>query len=311
MKIVFLDAATLGDDADLSSIELKGSLFCYDTTKPHEVIDRIKDAHVVIVNKIKIGATEIDGARNLKLICVAATGMNNIDIEYAKSENIAVKNVAGYSTESVAQITFGSLLALINKTGYFDNVVKSGEYSKSIHFTHTGRPFFELYGKTFGIIGMGSIGKRVASIAKSFGCNVAYYSTNGVAHCKDYPSVSLEELLAKSDIISIHSPLNDNTKNLISLKELKLMKPSAILINMGRGGIVNENDLAQALNFGLISGAVTDVYEDEPITEGHPYLYLKDPERMILTPHIGWASVEARGRLITSIAENIALELSI
>lgn len=196
-------------------------------------------------------------------------------------------------------------MALINSTIYFDSVVKNGSYSKNGHFTDTGRAFFELKGKNFGVIGMGNIGKKVATIASAFGCNVFYYSTGGVAHCKDYPSVCLSELIAKSDIISIHSPLNEKTKNLISLKELKAMKTSALLVNMGRGGIVNENDLAQALNFGLIAGAVTDVYEDEPIPEGHPYLTLKNPEKMVLTPHIGWASIEARKLLIEKLAENI------
>jgi glycerate dehydrogenase len=196
-------------------------------------------------------------------------------------------------------------LSLICSIGYYDNVVKSGAYSQSQFFTDSGRSFQELKGKCFGIIGMGNIGKRVASIASSFGCKVYYYSTNGIAHCKDYPSVSLEELLQKSDVISIHSPLNEKTKNLISLKEMKEMKTSAVLINMGRGGIVNESDLVQSLNFGLIAGAVIDVYEDEPIKSDHPYMKIKDKEKVILTPHIGWASIEARKVLVDKLAENI------
>lgn len=305
MKIVFLDASTLGEDANFAQLEELGTLVCYSLTEPNDVKSRIKDAHVVIVNKVKLGKEEIDCAKKLKLICVAATGTNNIDGEYAKQAGIPVKNVVNYSTDSVAQITFGSLLTLINNNIYFDSIVKNGNYSKNGHFTDTGRTFFELKGKNFGIIGMGNIGKKVASIASAFGCNVSYYSTGGVAHCKEYPSVCLSELLAKSDIISIHSPLNDKTKNLISLKELKAMKTSAILINMGRGGIVNEKELAQALNFGLIAGAVIDVYEDEPIPEDHPYLTLKNPEKMVLTPHIGWASIEARKLLIEKLVQNI------
>lgn len=305
MKIVFLDAATLGEDANFSELEKLGTFVSYSLTEESDVISRIKDTHVVIVNKVKLGKREIDSAQNLKLICVAATGTNNIDSEYATKKGIPVKNVVNYSTDSVAQITFGSLLTLINSSIYFDSIVKDGSYSNSGHFTDTGRSFFELKGKNFGIIGMGNIGKRVAAIASAFGCNVFYYSTGGVAHCKEYPSVSLSELLAKSDIVSIHSPLNEKTQNLISLKELKAMKTSALLINMGRGGIVNEKELAQALNYGLIAGAVIDVYEDEPIPEGHPYLSLKNPEKIVLTPHIGWASIEARKLLIEKLVANI------
>ncbi|MDD2418956.1 MAG: D-2-hydroxyacid dehydrogenase [Bacteroidales bacterium] len=305
MKIVFLDAATLGNDIDLSPIEKLGVLTSYDNSLKDQVKSRIKDADVVIVNKINLGAEEFEAAPNLKLVCVAATGTNNIDMASANKAGIKVMNVVDYSTESVAQVTFASLLSLICSIGYYDNVVKSGAYSQSQFFTDSGRSFQELKGKCFGIIGMGNIGKRVASIASSFGCKVYYYSTNGIAHCKDYPSVSLEELLQKSDVISIHSPLNEKTKNLISLKEMKEMKTSAVLINMGRGGIVNESDLVQSLNFGLIAGAVIDVYEDEPIKSNHPYMKIKDKEKVILTPHIGWASIEARKVLVDKLAENI------
>lgn len=305
MKIVFLDAATLGNDIDLSPIEKLGVLTSYDNSLKDQVKSRIKDADVVIVNKINLGAEEFEAAPNLKLVCVAATGTNNIDMASANKAGIKVMNVVDYSTESVAQVTFASLLSLICSIGYYDNVVKSGAYSQSQFFTDSGRSFQELKGKCFGIVGMGNIGKRVASIASSFGCKVYYYSTNGIAHCKDYPSVSLEELLQKSDVISIHSPLNEKTKNLISLKEMKEMKTSAVLINMGRGGIVNESDLVQSLNFGLIAGAVIDVYEDEPIKSDHPYMKIKDKEKVILTPHIGWASIEARKVLVDKLAENI------
>ncbi|NCC46797.1 MAG: D-2-hydroxyacid dehydrogenase [Bacteroidia bacterium] len=305
MKIVFLDAATLGNDIDLSPIEKLGVLTSYDNSLKDQVKSRIKDADVVIVNKINLGAEEFEAAPNLKLVCVAATGTNNIDMASANKAGIKVMNVVDYSTESVAQISFASLLSLICSIGYYDNVVKSGTYSQSQFFTDSGRSFHELKGKCFGIVGMGNIGKRVASIASSFGCKVYYYSTNGIAHCKDYPSVSLEELLQKSDVISIHSPLNEKTKNLISLKEMKEMKTSAVLINMGRGGIVNESDLVQSLNFGLIAGAVIDVYEDEPIKSDHPYMKIKDKEKVILTPHIGWASIEARKVLVDKLAENI------
>lgn len=305
MKIVFLDSSTLGTDVSLSPIEALGQLKCFPSTLPEEVIGRVKDAEVVIVNKVVIDKKVIDAAHNLRLICVAATGTNNVDTTYANSKGISVKNAVAYSTESVAQITFSHILGLICKLEYFDNAVKSGEYSKSVHFTNTERTFFELKGKNFGIIGMGAIGKRVAEIASLFGSKVSYYSTNGVAHCKDYPSVTLDELLAKSDIISVHAPLNEKTKNLISLEQLKKMDPNAIIVNMGRGGIINEEDLAKALNLDLIAGAAVDVYVQEPIPSDHPYLKIKNREKIIFSPHIGWASKEARKLLVEMIAANI------
>lgn len=305
MKIVFLDSSTLGEGVDYSIIERVGELTLYPHTSTSEIPSRVSAAEVVIVNKVKMFREQIDAAPKLKLICVAATGTNNVDSEYAASKGILVKNIVGYSTESVVQITFGAILALVNHTIYFDNQVKSGEYSKSLHFTDTGRSFSEISGKNFGIIGMGNIGKRVAEIATAFGANVMYYSTAGKSHCKKYPAVSLEELLTKCDIVSIHAPLNEKTSNLISMKEIKLMKPDAILVNMGRGGIVNETDLAKAIDYGLLGGAATDVYEQEPIPVNHPYLKVLKRERLILTPHIGWSGESAKKRLLEGIAANI------
>ena len=305
MKIVFLDSATLGESVDYSAIEQFGELKLYPHTSIEEVNERVSKARVVIVNKVKLYKEQIDAAPLLKLICVAATGTNNVDTEYAKSKGVEVKNVVAYSTESVVQITFGSILALLNHTHYFDNIVKSGEYSKSPHFTDTGRSFSEIAYKKFGIIGMGTIGKRVAEVASAFGAKIMYYSTSGVPHFKKYPAVTLEELLSTSDIISIHSPLNDKTKNLISMKEIRLMKPDAIIVNMGRGGIVNEQDLAKAIDFDLIAGASTDVYEQEPIPADHPFLCVKNREKLILTPHIGWSGETAKKRLLEGIAANI------
>jgi len=247
----------------------------------------------------------MDRLPELKLICVAATGVNNIDVVYAKERGIVVRNAVGYSTESVAQITFGSLLSLINSSIYFDNVVKSGEYSDGNSFTDTGRSFFELNGKKFGIIGMGAIGKRVAEIATAFGADVCYYSTNGIAHNSDYPCVSLEDMLRECDIISVHAPLNEKTNNLISMRELKMSKPNSIFVNMGRGGIINEADLAEALDNDIIGGAVVDVFSREPLPIDHPYMSLNNKDKILMTPHVGWASIEARKRLITIIAKNI------
>ena len=306
MKIVFLDAATLGSDAEFKEIEEYGSLILYPSTDKADIVERVGDAEVLIVNKVVIGKEEMDRLPGLKLICVAATGVNNIDVEYAKERGVEVKNAVGYSTESVVQVTFGSLLSLINSCRYFDNVVKDGEYSAGDSFTDTGRSFFELSGKQFGIIGMGTIGRRVAEVATAFGARVCYYSTNGVAHNGDYPCVSLEEMMRRCDIVSIHAPLNEKTNNLISMRELRMAKPGSIFVNMGRGGIINEADLAEALDSDIIGGAVTDVFSKEPIPADHPLMLLDNPDKVIMTPHIGWASVEARARLVSMIAKNIA-----
>lgn len=306
MKIVFLDADTIGSDISLAPIESKGELVLYSRT-PQELVDeRIAGFDVVITNKVQIRKSHIDKASSLKLVCVAATGTNNVDVEYAESKGIPVRNVAGYSTESVSQVTFMHILNLVGKGIYFDNYIKSGEYTRQGLFTDVSNPFFELKGKTLGIIAMGNIGSRVAQIATVFGMNVVYYSTSGTSHCADYPSLPLDELLAMSDVVSVHAPLNPRTANLITYDKMKLMKPQAYLVNMGRGGIVNEKDLVEALNDGVIAGAALDVFEKEPIGENHPYLRdLNDSSKLIVSPHIAWASREARKLLIEKLANNI------
>jgi glycerate dehydrogenase len=305
MHIVFLDADTIGKDVALTPLESLGNLKIYSTTLVHETAERIKTADIVITNKVPVGQVEMDAAPLLKLICVTATGVNNIDVKYAAEKGIVIKNVAGYSTESVVQTTFSNILSLLNATAYFDQYVKSGAYSTSMIFTHYGQTFWELAGKQFGIIGLGNIGKRVAEVATAFGAEVSYYSTSGKNTDAPYPRLELEELLRTSDIISIHAPLNEQTKNLISLEELKLMKTTAIIANMGRGGIINEKDLAKAIDENLLSGAVVDVYEQEPIPANHPYLSIKNKTKFQLTPHLAWGSVEARKRLIALTAKNI------
>ncbi len=305
MKIVFLDAKTVGEDIDLSIFKDFGEFIAYPTTKREETIDRVKDADIVITNKVIIDKEVIDNAPNLKLICVAATGYNNIDVEYAKKKGIAITNVAGYSTESVVQHTFALLLYLLEHLRYYDEYVKSGEYAKSEIFTHLDKPFWEINGKTWGIIGLGTIGRRVGEVAESFGAKVIYTSTSGVKRKEKYPEYPLDELLKVSDIVSIHAPLNEKTKNLITYEKIKLMKPTAILLNLGRGGIVNEEDLAKALDEGLIAGAGLDVLEKEPINEDNPLLKIKKKDRLFITPHIAWTSIEARKRLVNEIYENI------
>lgn len=244
-------------------------------------------------------------AKNLELICETATGFNNIDIVYAKNNNIAVTNVAGYSTNTVAQHTFATVLSLYDKLSYYDNYVKSGDYAKSGLFTNVSKPFYELEGKTWGIIGFGAIGKRVAKIAEVFGVNVIYYSTSGKNSNSEYKRVDFKELLDQSDIISIHAPLNKDTQGLINYDALKNMKKSSILVNMGRGPIVVEADLAKALDEELIAGAALDVFEVEPIKEDNPLISIRNKENLVVTPHIAWASVEARVRLFEEVINNI------
>ena len=304
MKIIFLDASTLGA-ASLQPIATLGDLVCYPYSSPQEALERVKDAEVLIINKVKVTAELMDAAPRLRLICEAATGVNNIDLEAAAARGIPVKNVAGYSTDSVVQLTFALILNLLCRTASYDNYIKSGQYSASPIFTEVSHPFPELAGKTMGIVGMGTIGQRVAKVAQAFGMKVIYYSTSGTSHCKDYPSVSIDELMAESDIVSIHAPLNVRTQGLIKARELALMRPSAIIINIGRGGIVDEQALAAAISEGRIAGAGLDVFTSEPLPADNPLLHTTHPERLSLTPHIGWASEEALNRLVQGIANNI------
>lgn len=305
MKIVFLDAATMGD-VSFAPLEQLGSLICYDRSTPEEALDRVSDCDVLIVNKVKVTPELIDAAKNLKLICESATGVNNIDVEYAGKKGIPVRNAVGYSTPTVVQATFMHILSLVGHAPYYDAVVKDGRYSVSGMFTDVSVTWCELVGKTIGIIGMGNIGQGVAKVAQAFGMKVCYYSTSGTSHCKDYPSLPLEQLLAESDIVSIHAPLNDKTNGLIGEKELSMMKPSAFIVNMGRGGIVEEEALVKAVDEGVIAGAALDVYCVEPLPADSCFLKAKHPERFRLAPHVAWASEEARERLLGMVADNIA-----
>ncbi|REL24639.1 D-2-hydroxyacid dehydrogenase [Rhodohalobacter sp. SW132] len=305
MKIVFLDIKTIGDVPNLDDLKKLGEFKSFEVTKPEETAERIQDADVVITNKVVLDEEIIWNANHLKLICVAATGMNNIDREAAENSGVQVKNVAGYASDSVAQGTFAMILHLQYNLRGYDQYIKSGGYSKSDIFTNLEFSYTELKNKRFGIIGLGNIGQRVAGIAEAFGAEVAYYSTSGKNTDQPYLRLDLEELLETSDILSIHAPLNENTENLIRYEELKQMKPSALLINTGRGGIVNESDLAQALDDDQIAGAGLDVFEQEPINPDNPLLRVKNREKIIMTPHITWASVEARTELVDGIISNI------
>ena len=304
-QIVFLDMETIGKVDNLKLLSKLGNLETYETTSPDEVLERCKGKEIVIVNKVEMTAGIMEQLPDLKLICVAATGINNVDLNYAESNGIEVKNVAGYSTDSVAQLTFTMLLYLINKPTYYDNYVKSGAYSRSDSFTHHREPFWELKGKRLGIIGLGTIGRQVARIAESFGMEVVFYSTTGRNNHISYKRFELDDLLKSSDVVSIHAPLNSRTRNLITYEKMKLMRPCAILLNLGRGGIINEPDLARALNDNLIGAAGIDVMENEPINRDNPLLKLYDKEKILITPHMAWASKESRELLIEKVARNI------
>ena len=305
MKIVFLDAKTIGEDIDLSGFDELGEVVKYGFSTAEEARERSKDADVLVLNKVQVNEQTIGATKHLKLVCVTATGTNNLDKEYLAKQGIEWRNVAGYSTESVAQHTFAMLFYLLEKLPYYDNYVKSEKYVNDVSFTHFAKAFHELSGKTYGIIGLGNIGRRVADIAKAFGCHVIYYSTSGRNSQPGYERVSFDELLERSDIVSIHAPLDENTLGLMNQKAFAKMKSSAILLNVGRGPIINEADLAEALNNRTIAAAGLDVLSVEPMQPENPLRGIKDSERLLITPHIAWAGVEARMRLMDMILNQI------
>ena len=305
MKLVFLDAKTIGEDIDLSSYDALGEVVKYGFSAPEEIPERVKDADVLIINKIEINEQTIGTAQNLKLVCVSATGTNNLDKEYLAKRGIAWRNVAGYSTESVTQHTFALLFYLLEKMRYYDDYVKDEKYVNDTVFTHFAEHFNEINGKTWGIIGLGAIGRRVADIAKAFGAHVIYYSASGSAPQEGYEQVDFETLLSESDIVSVHAPLNEYTKDLMDKKAFAKMKKTAIFLNLGRGPIVVEQDLCDALEAGDIAAAGLDVLCKEPMSGTNPLVKIKDSKKLIITPHIAWASVEARNRLMQIIAGQI------
>ena len=305
MKIVFLDAKTIGDDIDLSGYDQLGEVVKYAFSTSDEVPARVTDADVLVVNKVQINETTIGQAKNLKLVCVTATGTNNLDKDYLDSRGIAWRNVAGYSTESVAQHTFAMLFYLLEKLRYYDDYVKKGHYVNDTIFTHFAEHFYELKGKTWGIIGLGNIGRRVASIAEAFGCHIIYASPSGSAPQDGYHQVDMDTLLMTSDIISVHAPLNQYTENLIDGTAFHKMKSTCICLNLGRGPIVVEQALADALNCKEIAAAGLDVLCVEPMSPDNPLLAIKDSKKLFITPHVAWASIEARTRLMDIILEQI------
>lgn len=305
MKIVVLERDSVGTDISIDSLSKLGDVTVYANTVGDEVIERIRDAEIIVANKVKLNESTLKDAVNVKLICEFATGYDNVDLEYCRNRGIKVANVVNYSTAAVAQHTFALCFYVLEKLQHYDQYVKSGEYASQSRFSNFDLPFTELDGKTWGIIGMGNIGRKVAQIAEAFGCKVIFYSASGNSSCTDYERVDLDTLLKESDFLSIHCPLSDRTRNLIDLDALRKMKKTAILINVARGPVVNDEALYTALTEEMIAGAGLDVTGTEPMKDSNPLSKITDSKKLIITPHLAWASTEARIRLVEETYKNI------
>ena len=305
MKIVILERDSVGTDVSVDCLEEWGDVAVYSNTVADQVEERVKDADIIIANKAPLNEQTLKDAANVKLICEFATGYDNVDLEYCKKRGIKVANVVNYSTAAVAQHTFALCFYILEKLNHYDNYVKSGEYASQSRFSNFDIPFTELEGKTWGIVGMGNIGRKVAQIAEVFGCKVIFYSASGNSSCRNYERVDLDTLLKESDFLSLHCPLSDKTRNLIDLDALKKMKKTAILINVARGPVVNDEALYTALTEQIIAGAGLDVTGTEPMKESNPLSRIKDSNRLIITPHLAWASIEARNRVVVETYKNI------
>lgn len=305
MKIVVLEKMSLGLDIDISFFEEFGEVTYYDHTGVNEIADRIAEADIVIANKAPLNESTLQGAKNVKIICETATGYNNVDLAYCEKRGIRVTNAVGYSTPIVAQHTFAMALYLLEKLPVYDTYVKNGDYEKAPMFTCFEPYFTELEGKTWGIIGLGNIGRKVADIAKVFGCRVIFYSASGKNDTTDFERVDFDTLLAESDILSLHCPLTDRTQNLMNAEAFAKMKNTAILINVARGPVVDEQALFDALNSGQIAAAGLDVLAKEPIAADNPLAKIKDSTKLLITPHMAWASREARIRCAREVYLNI------
>ena len=305
MKLVVLERNSAGTDVDVSCFEKFGEVVYYPNTVENNTAERVKDADIIIANKAPLNESTLKDAPNVKLICLFSTGYDSVDVEYCKSRGIKVSNVVNYCTSAVAQHTLLLAMMLSEKITYYDEYVKSGDDSAQDRFSHFDRVFNELEGKTWGIVGMGNIGRRTASLARAFGCRVIFYSASGKSTCTEYERVEFDTLLKESDILSLHCPLTDRTKHLINKDALDKMKKTAILINVARGAVVNTKDLYQALVDEKIAAAGLDVLEKEPMEVSDPLYQIKDSTRLIITPHMSWASVEARTRLVGEVVKNI------
>lgn len=305
MNIVILERNSVGTDISIDCLKELGEITVYPNTVLTDTAEKIKDADIIIANKAPMNEQTLKDAKNVKLICEFATGYDNVDVTYCKSKGIKVANVVDYSSAAVAQHTFALALFLLEHLPFYDEYVKSGAYASQSRFSNFDMPFFELSEKTWGIIGLGNIGKAVAKIAEAFGCKVIYYSASGRNNSDNYERVELDTILEESDILSVHSPLTDKTRGLLNLDAFKKMKKHAVLVNVARGPIVNENDLCTALTEGYIAAAGLDVLGKEPITKDNPLSKITDSKKLIITPHMAWASTEARCRLVDETYKNI------
>lgn len=305
MKIVVLERDSVGTDISVEGFQKLGDVTVYSNTVADETAERVKDADIIVANKVPLNEQTLKDASNVKLICEFATGYDNVDLNYCKNRGIKVANVVNYSTAAVAQHTFALCFYILEKLNHYDNYVKSGTYASQSRFSNFDLPFTELEGKTWGIVGMGNIGRKVAKIAGAFGCKVIFYSASGNSSCTEYERVDLDTLLQQSDFLSLHCPLSDKTRNLINLDALKKMKETAILINVARGPVVNDEDLYTALTENMIAGAGLDVTSTEPMKESNPLSKIMDSNKLIITPHLAWASTEARVRVVEETCKNI------
>ncbi len=305
MKIVILERNSVGLDVSVDGVKQFGEVTEYPNTTAENVKERIKDAEIIIANKAPLNADTLQDAPYVRLICEFATGFDNVDIEYCKSRGIKVANVVNYSTDAVAQHTFALCFYVLEKLRHYDEYVKSGAYAAQDRFSNFDIPFTELAGKTWGVVGMGNIGRKVAEIAQAFGCRVIFYSASGNSTCTDYERVDFDTLLAEADVLSLHCPLSDRTRNLIDLKALQKMKKNAVLINVARGPVVDDQALYTALTEGYIAAAGLDVTSTEPMKDSNPLSRFKDSNRLIITPHMAWASIEARERCVFEACKNI------
>ena len=305
MKLVILERNSLGTDIDVSCFERFGDVMVYGNTVRHQVAERVKDAEIIMSNKAPLVEETLKDAASVKLICLFATGYDCVDLEYCRSRGIKVANVVDYCTDAVSQHTFAMLFYLLEHLRHYDEYVKSGAYGAQDRFSNFDLPFTELTGKTWGIVGMGHIGRKVAAIAQAFGCRVIFYSASGKSTCTDYERVDLDTLLASSDVLSLHCPLSERTRGLSDKKALEKMKRTAILLNVARGPVINNSDLYWALQNEEIAGAGLDVLEKEPITSDNLLGRIQDSNRLLITPHMAWATTEARTRIVEEVCRNV------
>lgn len=311
MKIVFLERDSLGTDISIDRFYQFGEVVTYrNTVSIEQIVERTKDADIVIVNKAPMNETTLSEAQNLKYIAVTATGYNNVDMNYCNEKGIKVSNIAGYSTASVAQHTLAMALYLIEKIEHYNNYVKSGAYSSQNFFTNFDKPFYELAGKTWGIVGLGAIGTKVAEIVSALDCKVIYYSPRDLEKEVPYERVDFDTLLDVSDVISLHCPLTEETKDMFNMKAFEKMNGNTILINMARGPVVNEKDLCTALEQEYLCAAGLDVFDKEPLKPDSPLLKIQDNTKLVLSPHTAWASIESRTRCVHETYLNVEAFIS-